>query len=161
MTEPEINISVEQKLKVSLEESWLRNIALKALEAEGIVSPTEMGLVVTDNETVQQLNRNYRDLDEPTDVLAFHMPLYKGQESELPFVSPPDGVHHLGEVVISYPKAVQQTQERGHNIEQELALLIIHGVLHLLGYDHEQPEERQRMRAKEKAIMRKLEAILG
>ena len=156
MTEPEINISIEQKLKISLEESWLRSIALKALETEGTVTPVEMGLVITDDETIQQLNKTYRGEDEPTDVLAFHMLPNSGQEPEQSFISPPDGIHHLGEVVISYPKAVQQAQEQGHSVMRELALLIIHGVLHLLGYDHEQPQERERMRARENEILEKL-----
>ena len=158
MTTPQINISINRKLKISLNKSWIRSIVLKVLKAGDIVAPVEMGLVVTDNEMVQELNRTYRDVDEPTDVLAFRMPLHKGQETELPFVSPPDGVHHLGEVVISYTQAIRQAQERGHSIERELALLIIHGVLHILGYDHEEPEEEQLMRAKEKKIMRKLYA---
>jgi probable rRNA maturation factor len=156
VTKPEINITVEQKLKVSLKESWLQKIALKALEVEGIVSTAEMGLVITDNKTIQKLNRTYRDEDKPTDVLAFHMIHGTSEELELPFMGPPDGVHHLGEVVISYPQAVKQAGEQGHSVAQELALLIVHGVLHLLGYDHELPEERQRMRAEENKILERL-----
>jgi probable rRNA maturation factor len=154
MSEPEINISVEQKLKVSLEEGWLQRIALRTLEAEGITSAAEMGLVITDSKTVQKLNRTYRGKDQPTDVLAFHMSPDTIQESELRFIGPPDGVRHLGEVVISYPQAVKQAQEQGHSVAQELALLIVHGVLHLLGYDHELPEEEQQMKARENEILK-------
>jgi probable rRNA maturation factor len=156
MAELEINISVEQKLKVSLEENWLQRIAVRILEAEGILSPAEMGLVITDNKTIRKLNKTYRRNDKPTDVLAFHMIPGTSQESELRFVDPPDGVHHLGEVVISYPQAVQQAQEQGHNIAQELALLIVHGILHLLGYEHELPEEEQQMKVREKEILERL-----
>jgi probable rRNA maturation factor len=156
VTEPEINISVEQGLDFFLEESWLQRIARKALEAEGIASPAEMGLVITDDKTIQKLNRIYRGEDKPTDVLAFHMIHGTSEELELPFVGPPDGVHHLGEVVISYPQAVKQAGEQGHRVAQELALLIVHGVLHLLGYDHELPEERQQMRAEEDKILERL-----
>jgi probable rRNA maturation factor len=159
MTEPEINISVEQKLKVSLKESWLQKIAIRTLEAEGIISPVEIGLVITDSKTIQKLNRIYRGEDKPTDVLAFHMIPGTSQESELRFVGPPDGVHHLGEVVISYPQAVRQAQEQGHGVAQELALLIAHGVLHLLGYDHELPEEEQQMKARENEILDRLDSI--
>ena len=154
MSEPEINISVEQKLKVSLEEGWLQRIALRTLEAEGITSAAEMGLVITDSKTVQKLNRTYRGKDQPTDVLAFHMSPDTIQESELRFIGPPDGVRHLGEVVISYPQAVKQAQEQGHSVAQELALLIVHGVLHLLGYDHELPEEEQQMKVRENEILK-------
>lgn len=157
--ELEINVYIEQKLKVSLDEGWLRSIVQKALEAEGIASPVEMGLVITDTDTVQQLNRIYRGEDEPTDVLAFHMLPQTGKEHEPSFVAPPDGFRHLGEVVISYPQAVQQAQEQGHRVKQELALLTVHGVLHLLGYDHERPEDKQRMRAKETEILSKLGSL--
>ena len=153
MAEPEINVHIEQKLKISLEESWLRRIAQKALQAEGIAPPVEMGLVITGAEAVQQLNKTYRGEDEPTDVLAFHMFPHTEQEGEPSFVAPPDGIRHLGEVVISYTQAVQQAREQGHPIDQELALLTVHGVLHLCGWDHERPEERQRMRAKEEKIL--------
>jgi probable rRNA maturation factor len=159
MTEPEINISVEQKLKVSLEEGWLRKIALRTLEAEGITSPAEMGLVITDNKAIQKLNRTYRGQNRPTDVLAFHMSLDTSQESELRFVGPPDGVRHLGEIVISYPQTVKQAQEQGHSVAQELAFLIVHGVLHLLGYDDEIPNEKQQMDARAIEILKRLDSI--
>jgi probable rRNA maturation factor len=159
MAEPEINISVEKKLKVSLEESWLQRIALRTLEAEDIASPVEMGLVITDSKTIQKLNRTYRGKNQPTDVLAFHMAPDASQESELRFVGPPDGVHHLGEVVISYPQAIRQAQAQGHGVAQELALLIVHGVLHLLGYDDELPDREQQMKARENEILKRLDSI--
>jgi len=156
MVKIEINISVERNLNVSLKKSWLQGIVLKTLEVEGIVSAAEIGLVITDSKTIQKLNRTYRGDDKSTDVLAFHMLPGINQEPEQPFVGPPDGMHHLGEVVISYTQAVKQAQEQGHSIEQELALLIVHGVLHLLGYDHELPRESQRMKAKENDILGRL-----
>jgi probable rRNA maturation factor len=159
MTEPEINISVEQKLKVSLEEGWLRRIAISTLEAEGITSSAEMGLAITDSGTIRKLNRTYRGEDQPTDVLAFHMPPGTSQVSERSFVGPPDGLNHLGEVVISYPQAVRQAQEQGQSVAQELALLIVHGVLHLLGYDDELPEEKQQMDARTSEILKRLDSI--
>jgi probable rRNA maturation factor len=159
MIEPEISISVEQKLAVSLEESWLQRIALSTLEAEGVTSSAEMGLVITDSKTIQKLNRTYRGEDQPTDVLAFHMSPEMSQESELHFVGPPNGVHHLGEVVISYPQAVRQAQEQGYGVAQELALLIVHGILHLLGYDDETTEGQQQMKAKENEILKRLDSI--
>jgi len=153
MTKPEINISVKQNLNLCLNENRLQVIVLKTLEAEGIVSSAEIGLVITDSKTIQKLNRTYRGDDKSTDVLAFHMTPSTNQKTEHPFVDPPDGVHHLGEVVISYPQAVKQAQQQGNSIERELALLIVHGVLHLLGYDHELPHENQQMRAKENEIL--------
>lgn len=132
---------------------WLRRIARAILRAEGVASPYEVSLVFTDVETVQKLNREYRGEDRPTDVLAFYMlPHEKAGES---FVLPPDNVARLGEVIISYPHAVKQAKEQGHSVERELALLVIHGLLHLLGYDHEQPEEEARMRTRENELLEK------
>ena len=153
MAKPEINISVERNLNVPLKKNWFQEIVLKTLEVEGVASSAEIGLVITDSKTIQKLNRTYRGNDKPTDVLAFHMMPGANQEPEQQFVGPPDGMHHLGEVVISYTQAVKQAQEQGHSVEQELALLIVHGVLHLLGYDHELPRESQRMKAKENDIL--------
>jgi len=74
-----------------------------------------------------------------------------------PFVAPPDGVKHLGEVIISYPQAVIQAEEHQHPIKREIAILIIHGVLHLLGYDHDKPEPERDMRARETEILSYIE----
>jgi probable rRNA maturation factor len=150
----EIEISVEEQFHGLVDEGWARKIAQTVLEAEGVAPPYEVSLVFTDSETVQRLNRDYRGVDEATDVLAFGMlPQKEGDSS---FALPPDGVTRLGEVIISYPQAVEQAREEGHSVDQELALLIIHGILHLLGYDHEKPEEEAKMRAREKELLEKI-----
>ncbi|MCJ7669712.1 MAG: rRNA maturation RNase YbeY, partial [Dehalococcoidia bacterium] len=113
--------------------SWVKKIVRQVLKAEGVAPLYEVSLVLTDSETVQRLNRDYRGVDEPTDVLAFYMLPQKGADSS--FALPPDGITRLGEVIISYPQAVAQAREQGHSPERELALLVIHGILHLLGYD--------------------------
>lgn len=149
--EGEIGIHIEEKFQSHIDEEWARNRAQEVLKAESIIPPYEMSLVFTDSETVQRLNRDYRDVDEPTDVLAFYMLPQHGADAD--FVSPPDDITHLGEVIISYPKAEEQAKEQGHSTEQELTLLIIHGILHLLGYDHEKPEEEAKMKAREKELL--------
>lgn len=149
----EINIRTKRGLKIEVNRSWLRRIVSKVLATNGTTGPVELGFVITDSATVRRLNKTYRFKDEPTDVLAFQVGLHNNDEAKTHFVSPPDGVTHLGEVVISYPVAVQQAHEQGHSIEQELALLTVHGVLHLLGYNHEEVRERRRMRAKEKRLL--------
>jgi len=149
--EGEIGIHIEKKFQSHIDEEWARNRAQEVLKAENITPPYEMSLVFTDSETVQRLNRDYRDVDEPTDVLAFYMLPQHGADAD--FVSPPDDITHLGEVIISYPKAEEQAKEQGHSTEQELTLLIIHGILHLLGYDHEKPEEEAKMKAREKELL--------
>jgi probable rRNA maturation factor len=159
MFEPEINISIKRNMDLPVDKNWLERIARRVLEDESIASSAEMGLLITDSKTIQKLNRIYRGQDKPTDVLAFQMTPDMNQEPEGSFVSPPDGIRHLGEVVISYPQAVKQAQEQGHGVTRELALLIVHGILHLLGYDHELPEEEQKMRDKENEILSLLELV--
>ena len=149
----QIGIHVEEEFRGVVDEGRVRRIAQTVLKAEGVTPPYEVGLVFTNSETVKQLNRDYRGVDEPTDVLAFYMLPQK--EVDSPFALPPDGVTRLGEVIISYPQAVAQAKEQGHSPEKELALLIIHGILHLLGYDHEEPEEESKMRGREKELLEK------
>jgi len=149
----EIEISVEEEFRGVVDEGWVKKIARQVLKAEGVAPPYEVSLVFTDSETVRQLNRDYRGMDEPTDVLAFYMlPQEEGDDS---FALPPDGVIRLGEVIISYPQAIEQAGEPGYSPERELASLIIHGILHLLGYDHEEPEEEGKMRKREKELLEK------
>jgi len=151
----EISIHIEQNFRDCIDKQWARKIAQDVLQAESVTPPYEISLVFTDFKTVQRLNRDYRGVDEPTDVLAFYM-LPGKTTNNLPFILPPNGIIHLGEVIISYPQAVEQAREQGHSVEQELALLIVHGILHLLGYDHEQPEEEAKMRTRERELLEKV-----
>jgi len=151
----EINVLVEEDFEECPGADWLRDVAERVLVAQSVGSDVELGLVITSQERVQQLNKDYRGKDAPTDVLAFYMMTAgegKGVESS-DFIVPPDGVRHLGEVIISYPQAVMQAEEHQHSIKRELAVLIIHGVLHLLGYDHEELEQEEKMRGREAEIL--------
>ena len=166
----EIDISVDEPYQQELSEVWLRTVMEAALvEALPQGEPAQVGLVVTDDKTVQELNQQFRGLDEVTDVLSFsasHSGHWEGdpQESdeaspesvnseELNFVLPPGEPSPLGEVIISFPQTIRQAQERNGPVEQELALLIIHGVLHLVGYDHMEPEDEAQMQAKERSAL--------
>ncbi len=106
------------------------------------------------------MNLSYLGKDEPTDVLAFSL-LSESGSDPVPFVAPPDGIQHLGEVIISYPQAVIQAEEHQHSVKRETAILMIHGVLHLLGYDHDKPEPEQQMKAKEAETLGCIEGELG
>ena len=150
----EINVLIDGNFEGCPETSWLRSVAEQVLTAQGVSPDVELGLVITSQERVQQLNKSYRGKDEPTDVLAFYMTSAAGET----FVAPPDGMCHLGEVIISYPQAVIQAEEHQHSIKKELAILIIHGVLHLLGYDHEESEQARQMRAGEADILSQIGA---
>ena len=158
----EINVLIDEDLEGSLEVSWLQSVAEQVLVAQEADAGVEMGLVIATEERVQQLNKSYRGKDEPTDVLAFSMlPSEQMPETDFPpFVKPPNGVLHLGEVIISYPQAVIQAEEHQHPIKREVAILIIHGVLHLLGYEHDRPELKRQMRARETEILNLIEGGL-
>jgi probable rRNA maturation factor len=149
----EINVIIDGDFTECPDESWLRSLTEQVLLAQNVSSNVELGIVITTQERVQELNRSYRGQDKPTDVLAFYMTSAAGET----FVTPPDGITHLGEIIISYPQAVIQAKEHKHSIKRELAVLIIHGVLHLLDYDHEKPEQRKQMRAREKEILNGIE----
>jgi len=153
----EINVLIDDDLEGYLELSWLQGVAEQVLAAQNVGSNVEMGLVITSQERVRQLNRSYLGKDEPTDVLAFSM---LPEADRPPFITPPDGVLHLGEVIIAYPQAVIQAEEHRHSIKREVAILIIHGVLHLLGYEDEEPELKCQMAAREEEILSRIEGGL-
>jgi probable rRNA maturation factor len=122
----QIDVIIGEEFQGGLERGWLERVVQETLSAGGIGSAVELGLVIADEGEVRRLNQSYRGIDEPTDVLAFG--LHPFQEEGLPpFITPPDGVLHLGEVILSYPQAVQQAKEQGHSLEREMALLIVHG----------------------------------
>jgi len=156
----ELIFDVHPDLAGQVDEAAIRHLVEIALVAQGITGPAEMGLTITDDATIQEMNRQYRGVDAPTDVLSF--PLLepwevRPQKAQPPpgpkFVAPPDGVLHLGDVVVSLPRAREQAAEFGHSLERELSYLIVHGILHLLGYDHQEPHEQQEMREREETIL--------
>jgi probable rRNA maturation factor len=149
----EINILFDKGLEDYLEVSWLKAITEQALTAEGADPSTETGLVIASQQRIHELNKAYLERDEPTDVLAFSMLEERDAARHQPFVTAPDGTAHIGEVIISYPQAVKQAEEHCHSVKRELAILIIHGVLHLLGYDHDTLKPKRLMSSREAAIL--------
>ncbi len=137
-------------------------VARKAKEVLGHLGSTdvELSILLTGDEEIRQINAQYRNIDASTDVLAFAMLPESSTEQGLSFATPPDGIKHLGEVIICYPQAVKQAGEHLHSIKKEMAILIIHGVLHLLGYDHGEPEPARQMAAREAAILKIVEGGL-
>ncbi len=151
--EVDIQVAPDYAEEVSVER--LRTVACAVLQLESRTGsePAELALVLTDDDGIQALNRDFLDIDAPTDVLAF-----SAQEDDGPFVAAPDASGYLGDVIISYPRAVSQSQEHGHSPQQELNLLVVHGILHLLGYDHADEEEKAAMWARQDAILNSLPA---
>ncbi len=140
-------VSIDEPYVSVVAADWIEGAARRVLEAEGVPA-AELGVLVTSDEAVRRLNREYAGEDEVTDVLSFSL-----QEGE-GFVAAPDGVMRLGEVIIAYPTAERQAAAAGRPTSVEVAHLLIHGILHLLGYDHGEPEEERRMRAKEETLLR-------
>ena len=135
--------------------AWLRRIVEHSLEACDVTPPPAINVVIADDETVRHLNREYLSLDKTTDVLAFPLSAAQGDKS-LPqgtFLLPPEEETPIGEIVISYPQAVRQAREGKRPLKAEMALLVVHGVLHLLGYDHADLEQEGLMWAKQEEIL--------
>lgn len=130
-----------------LDKHALEQFAARALEAEAVPRPSELSIVLTDDAAVRELNRTYRGTDAPTDVLSFAQS--EGDE----FAHPLGEAPHLGDVVISLDTARRQAAEYGLALQDEVSHLLVHGVLHLLGYDHEQHDDAEIMRAHEDAIL--------
>lgn len=107
---------------------------------------SDITIVLTDDAQLHELNRDYLGVDAPTDVLSF-------PASEL---DPETGSTYLGDILISIPRAAQQAQAAGHPIEAEVQLLVVHGVLHLLGYDHAEADEKARMWAEQSKVLERL-----
>ena len=126
----------------------MKAAAEAALSEEGIRGEAEISVSFVDLDEIHRLNREYRGVDSPTDVLSF--PMYERGEI------PSGGVIELGDVVICEDRARQQAEEFGHSYERELIYLFVHSVFHLLGYDHEDEEEKKEMRAKEELVMNRL-----
>lgn len=142
-----IGIQFARGLKPAIARPWLRRVAVAAIKAEGVDHPVELGIVLAEDEEVQRLNREYRGQDRSTDVLSFSLE----EDVELP--SQPGEPRMLGEVVISYPQAMRQSAEYGHPLEREVAFLLVHGILHLLGYDHEKPQDEAAMFGRQETIL--------
>jgi probable rRNA maturation factor len=147
----EINVLFDKGFERVLDKRWLREVALKALTAES-QADVEIGILVTGQEKIRRLHKEYLGEDEPTDVLSFAM-REKGPADAPDFIFPEGDAAHLGEVIISYPQAEMQAAEHRHTVKKEVAILLIHGILHLLGYDHDEPERRKKMLAREKTIL--------
>ena len=138
--------------------AFIRKVSRTALAAEGVTAACEVDVLLTNDEGIHQINLDMRDVDRSTDVLSF--PEFDLQPGEMPTeedADPGTGLVPLGDMVISVEHVAAQAVEYGHSRQRELAYLVTHSVLHLLGYDHldEGPQKKQ-MRAREEAILSEL-----
>ncbi len=138
-------IIIEPKQEFS-EPSLLEHAARLALDHESAPIEADLTIVLTDDAQLRELNRDYLGLDVPTDVLSF-----PASESD-----PETGATYLGDILISIPRAKIQAQAAGHRLEDEIQLLVVHGVLHLLGHDHAEAEDKARMWAAQAEVLARL-----
>lgn len=148
--------------KQEIPDAWiskLEQLLQLAGESEGIADG-EVSLTFTSDEEIHELNREYRGIDRPTDVLSFAMQEDGVDELDIIFeveheedADPISGM--LGDIIISVDTALAQSEEYGHSLEREIGFLFVHGFLHLIGYDHQDDETEAEMTAKQEAILQK------
>ena len=151
----EVDVQIDERFTDMADADLIERAVVATLAGEAVSEPVEVSVLVTDDAALHTLNRDYRNVDAPTDVLSFAA---EEEDAAGPaFVLPPDAPRYLGDIAISYERVVAQAAEYGHSPERELAYLTAHGVLHLLGYDHERgPEDAAAMRMREEATMERL-----
>jgi probable rRNA maturation factor len=148
---PTIAIQVDAEFQGQVQPDLLQQAALTTLIHMGMEEPYDLTVVVTDDGALHEINLRHRGVDSPTDVLAFP------DDVRGPFVDAPGMPRYLGDVIISFPRAQAQAADAGHTVEAEVQLLLVHGVLHLLGYDDAVEEARARMWAAQADVLRLLE----
>ncbi|MGE3269152.1 MAG: rRNA maturation RNase YbeY [Chloroflexota bacterium] len=146
--ELDLRFHVRRKSGARPDRKRIRGACEAALAGEGVSGPVILTVTLVDDDEIQRINRDHRNIDKATDVLSF--PLIDDADS---FALPPGIPRELGDVVVSFPRAVAQAEEYGHSVDRELAYLIVHGVLHIMGHDHEEPDEQAVMRVREEAAM--------
>ena len=151
-----ISIIIKRSLLFPYKRHWLKSIITAVLSEEKVAGPMEINCVITDDENIRKFNRRYRGIDEPTDVLSFALTEKSTGSAAVDFPSVPGASGMFGDIIISYPRAAAQAAELGHSIEDELTLLLVHGSLHLLNYDHQKAVEAKKMEKREKAIIKML-----
>ncbi len=154
-----IEYETEKKLNIDYEKI-IRQIIPAALDYEECPYESEVNVILTDNGAIQEINRDYRQIDAPTDVLSFPMVDYEKEadfshleDAAEDYFNPETGELVLGDIIISVEKVIEQAEKYGHSKERELAFLIAHSMLHLCGYDHMEDDERMVMEQKQSEIL--------
>ena len=140
----------------------IEKVVVAALDYEKCPYEAEVNVVLTGNEEIHQVNKEFRNIDRPTDVLSFPMIDYEAPsqfdelEDYMEYFNPETGELILGDIMISLEKAKEQAEEYNHSMEREVAFLTAHSMLHLCGYDHMEDEERLVMEDKQREILKEL-----
>ena len=139
-----ITLKIAEEFRSLIESRLVERAVEATLQHQSAPPNADLSIVITDDEQIHKLNRQFRGVDAPTDVLSF----------PAGHTDPESGSLYLGDVLISYPRASAQAERSGHSVADELQLLVVHGVLHLLGHDHAIPDEKAKMWAGQAEILR-------
>lgn len=158
-----MTISIEYEAGRQLDIPWeaiIRDVVEASLDYEKCPYEAEVNVILTDDDGIQEINRDYRQIDAPTDVLSFPLIEYKTvsdfdhvEEQAEDYFNPETGELVLGDIIISVDKVAEQAEKYGHSQERELAFLTAHSMLHLCGYDHMEEDERQLMENRQREIL--------
>ncbi|HHU71795.1 MAG TPA: rRNA maturation RNase YbeY [Clostridiales bacterium] len=160
-------IEYESKEKLDFDyEDLIKSVIIACLDSEDCPYEVEVSILFIDNDEIREINRDYRGIDSPTDVLSFPAVTFTsiGDFSDLEdyyadFFNPESGELFLGDIAISVEKAIEQANDYGHSLVREIAFLTAHSVFHLLGYDHMNEDDRLQMEAKQSQVLDKLNII--
>jgi probable rRNA maturation factor len=141
-----VTIQVKRNVRLPVEKAILQQAAQVTLDTTGTRGNIDLSVVIGNDDLLHGLNLKYRFTDAPTDVLSFPT----GE------VDPDTASLYLGDVVISLPRAQEQASSEGHPLVEELQLLVVHGTLHLLGYDHLDPRDKKKMQVTQETILKNL-----
>lgn len=137
----------------------IERVIMEAANAEGI-NDGEVVITLVNDDTIHNLNRDYRGVDRPTDVLSFAMNEASDDELEIFFEDENEEYPNmLGDIIISIPRTIEQAEEYGHSFERELGFLTVHGFLHLLGFDHDNAEDEKTMFDKQERVLENLQLL--
>ena len=140
----------------------IKKAVIETLQAENITMPCEISVLLTDDEGIHVLNKQFREVDKATDVLSFPANNFTAGEfnPDNAEINPKTGRIMLGDMALSIEHAIAQGKEFGHGTKREIQYLTVHSILHLLGYDHmDEGEEKRKMRSREKEIMVQIEGV--
>jgi probable rRNA maturation factor len=155
------NIELETEKELGIDyKKIIEDVVNATLDLEKCPYESEVNIILTDNDEIHKINKEYRDIDRPTDVLSFPMINYVTpgdfslvEESEGDYFNPETGELILGDIIISVDKVFEQAESYNHSIIREFAFLVAHSMLHLCGYDHMEVEEAKVMESKQEEIL--------
>jgi probable rRNA maturation factor len=149
-----ISTRVKRALGFPYSGKWLKAVIAAVFISEAPGEQWEVNCLVTDDSAIRKLNLHYRGIDRATDVLSFALSEGEGQGTGA--IPPPGYDTKYGEIVVSWPRVVSHSRELGHGGDKELMFVLVHGCLHLLGYNHDKPKTAAKMRGKEEELMKML-----